>query len=151
MLSPAPVAAPPEAHPFAAMAPKRRAPMPAPAPVAAPPEPMPAPAIAVPARPPRGIGAAAFYAAVAASCGKMTAKQVRTVLIRCKEVVAAEFGRGVSQVGIPHLCRLRMRTRAARGPSSKIAFGKEVQLKARAATRVLRVTPQKTLKDMVYA
>ena len=151
MLSPAPVAAPPEAHPFAAMAPKRRAPMPAPAPVAAPPEPMPAPAIAVPARPPRGIGAAAFYAAVAASCGKMTAKQVRTVLVRCKEVVAAEFGRGVSQVGIPHLCRFRMRTRAARGPSSKIAFGKEVQLKARAATRVLRVTPQKTLKDMVYA
>ena len=106
----------------------------------------------LPARPPRGLGAAAFYAAVAASCSnKMTAKQVRAVLARSKDVVAAEFSRGVSQVGIPHLCRFRMRTRAARGPSSKMAFGKTVQLKARAATRVLRLTPQKTLKDLVYA
>ena len=100
---------------------------------------------------PRGLTAARFYSAVAAANSsaddKMTAKQARAFLVAVKEVIAGEFARGVQQIAVPHVCRLRMRTLAARGPSMKTAFGKQVEIRARTASRVLKASPAKTLKD----
>ena len=108
-------------------------------------------AAAAPVSVPRGLTAARFYSAVAAASSsideKMTAKQARAFLMAVKEVIAGEFARGVQQIAVPHVCRLRMRTLAARGPSMKTAFGKQVEIRARGASRVLKASPAKTLKD----
>ncbi len=65
-----------------------------------------------------------------------------------KEVLVAEFlERGVLSVAVPHVCRLRMWKVAAREGSTKTVFGKEVQLRARDASKVLKASPAKTLKD----
>jgi hypothetical protein len=92
--------------------------------------------------------AARFYSCVAAACEeKMTVAQVRMLLAAVREVVAADFQRGVRQTAVPQLCRLRVRLLAARGSSQKIVFGKPVDIKARDQRLVLKATPAKVLKD----
>lgn len=112
-----------------------------------------------PARPaldaqrPRGKTAARFYAAVAAACDeKMTARMARTFLLAVKEVVHAELARGVKTIAVPHICRFKTRTLAARSSLTKVVFGKQVEIKARrGGLPVLKSTPAKTLKDSVQA
>ena len=102
------------------------------------------------ARRPRGLTSARFYSAVAAALEddkKMSAKQVRAMLLAIKKVVCDEFAHDAKQVTVPHVCRFRMRKLAARSASTKIAFGKQVELKAREASRTLKSTPAKTVRD----
>lgn len=106
------------------------------------------PAPAPPHRPPKGLTAARFYSSVAAACEeKITVAQVRMLLAAVREVVAADFQRGVRQTAVPQLCRLRVRMLAARGSSQKIVFGKPVDIRARDQRLVLKATPSKVLKD----
>jgi hypothetical protein len=113
--------------------------------------PPPAPAPAAPAaRRSRGLTAAKFYSAVAAALDddkKITAKHVRHVLIGIGNVVASEFAQEAKQVTVPYVCRFRIRKLAARASSTKVAFGKQVELKARGASSTLKASPSKVLKD----
>ena len=116
----------------------------------------PPPAAAAPAaaRPPRGLTAARFYSAVAAALDddkKATITQVRAVLLAIKKVVTREFAQEARQVTVPHVCRFSVRRLPARSASTKIAFGKQVELKEREARRTIKSTPAKTLKDDFFA
>ena len=113
----------------------------------------PSTAAAAPRRP-RGLTAARFYGAVVAALEddrKVTIKQVRAVLLAIDKVVMAEFAQEARQVTVPYVCRLSIRKLAARPASTKMAFGKQVELKERAARRALKATPAKTLKGQVSA
>ena len=103
-----------------------------------------APAPRAPA-PPRGLTACRFYAAVAVAAGHgSTAKQARAVLRACQKVVAGELLRGCRQVGVPNVCSVRVRVLPERTTSSqKTVFGKLIDLKPRAASRMLKASPVK--------
>jgi hypothetical protein len=93
-----------------------------------------------------------FYTAVAAAASAndndMSARQARALLMAVKEVLVGKFmERGVVSVAVPHVCRLRMRKVAAREGSFKTGFGKEVELRAGEASKVLKASPAKSLKD----
>ena len=112
--------------------------------------PLPAPARAPAARRSRGLNAAKFYGAVAAALDddkKITAKHVRHVLLAIGKVVVSEFEHEARQVTVPHVCRFRIRKLAARASSTKVAFGKQVELKAKGASSTLKASPSKVLKD----
>ena len=111
-----------------------------------------APAQPVAVRQPRGLTSVRFYTAVAAAASAndndMSARQARAFLMAVKEVLVGEFmERDVISVAVPHVCRLRMRKVAAREGSYKTVFGKEVELRAREASKVLKASPAKSLKD----
>ena len=111
-----------------------------------------APAQPVAVRQLRGLTSVRFYTAVAAAASAndndMSARQARAFLMAVKEVLVGEFmERGVVSVAVPHVCRLRMRKVAAREGSFKTVFGKEVELRAREASKVLKASPAKSLKD----
>ena len=111
-----------------------------------------APAQPVAVRQPRGLTSVRFSTAVAAAASAndndMSARQARAFLMAVKEVLVGEFmERGVVSVAVPHVCRLRMRKVAAREGSLKTVFGKEVELRAGEASKVLKASPAKSLKD----
>ena len=99
--------------------------------------------------------ARAFYSAVAAAAStedtKISAKQVKAFCVAVKNVVTLEFQKGVASIAVPSVCRFRIRKLAARAPGQKIVFGKQVQIQAREASRVLKASPAKTLKDRFAA
>jgi hypothetical protein len=140
------------------MAPKQQAALlplqaasPPPAAAATPP---PAAAAAAATRLARGLTAARFYSAVAAALdddNKATITQVRAVLLAVRKVVVREFAQEARQVTVPHVCRFSVRRLPARVASTKLAFGKQVELKQREARRTVKSTPAKTLKDDFFA
>ena len=132
------------------MAPKQQAALPS-LPAAAPPPA--APAAPAP-RQPRGLTAARFYRAVAAAVDddkKVTLTQVRAVLLAIKKIVIQEFAQEARQVTVPHVCRFSIRRLPARSASTKIAFGRQVELKEKGARKTLKSTPAKTVKDDFFA
>ena len=101
----------------------------------------------------RGLTAARFYSAVAAALEwdkKITIIQLRAVFVAIKNVVTEEFAHDAKQVTVPYVCRFRMRKLPARSASTKIAFGKQVELKEREARRTLKATPSKAIKDAFF-
>jgi len=101
---------------------------------------------------PRGLISVRFYSAVAESASAngndMSVRQARAFLMAVKEVLVGEFMEwGVVSVAVPHVCCLRMGKVAAREGSYKTVFGKEVELRAREASKVLKALPAKSLKD----
>lgn len=82
---------------------------------------------------------------------KVTLTQVRAVLLAIKKIVIQEFAQEARQVTVPHVCRFTIRRLPARSASTKIAFGRQVELKEKGARKTLKSTPAKTVKDDFFA
>jgi nucleoid DNA-binding protein len=98
----------------------------------------------------RGLTAQKFYSEVAKEA-ELTAQQARALLRAAQIVVCRELKAGCRQIGVPGLCRVRVKARAARPQGEKLFFGRSVAIPARAATTCLKATPAKTLKDSYNA
>ena len=142
------------------MAPKRQIALAA-APIPLRPEPpvqeaLPAPRpveAARPARRKRSMTACQFVGDVAQEADS-TAKQVKTILRAAHAVVSRELsadGDGPGLVGIPGICKLVVKVQGPRQESEKLAFGKRVTIPARAARRVIKASPAKSLRDTCLA
>ena len=98
----------------------------------------------------RGLTAVAFVNEVATLAGA-SPKVAKACLRAAQSVVSRELGAGASVVGVPGLAKITLRLRPAREESEKIFFGKVITVQARGASRQLRATPAKGLKDICCA
>merc|ERR1711959_532002 len=76
-------------------------------------------------------------------------KQVRAVFAELKEVAYTEVAK-TEKFTIPQLVMLKLKHKPARKAGTKMMFGKEVQVAAKPASKVVKAFPAKSLKDSIW-
>merc|ERR1711907_316290 len=79
---------------------------------------------------------------------ELKTKQVRAVFAELREVAYAEVAK-TEKFTIPQLVMLKLKHKPARKAGKKMMFGREVQVAAKPASKVVKAFPAKSLKDSI--